>query len=150
MLKLCNVAIALLGLVLAVEGLAGVPDSRCNNLPGGTGNVMADGKMCRQYLSCWDYLITGPMNCAGGSIFNSSTGDCDATECIEARTGFVDGCAFEGALPEDCSRYVVCVNDLEMQFQCGEGTYYSNELLVCVNPMEYPDIPQKQNCNYIN
>ncbi|XP_067667674.1 uncharacterized protein [Haliotis asinina] len=150
MLKLCNVAIALLGLVVAVEGLAGVPDSRCNNLPNGRGTVMADGKMCRQFLICYDYVIYGPIPCAGGTIYNSTTGRCDATECIEQRTGFVDGCAFVGALLEDCSRYVICDNDIQVEFQCGNGTYYSNDLLVCVNPMEYPEIPQKQGCNYIN
>ncbi|XP_071080559.1 uncharacterized protein [Haliotis cracherodii] len=149
MLKFSGIGIALLGLVLAIDGQMGVSDPRCDEMPDGKGNVMANGKSCKEFLQCWDYLIYGPMPCAGGTMFNSTTGDCDATECIEGRSGTPDGCASTGSLPEDCSQFITCANGLEYQYQCGEGTYYSNDLLVCVHPKEYPDIPEKQGCEYM-
>ncbi|XP_071080646.1 uncharacterized protein [Haliotis cracherodii] len=148
MLKFSGIGIALLGLVLAIDGQMGIRDTRCDNLPDGTGNVVANGKACREFLLCWKYNIYGPLPCPGDTLFNSTSGNCDATQCFDDRQGPVDGCAFTGALPEDCSQFITCANGLEWRYQCGKGTYYSNRLLVCVSPLEYPEIPTTQGCAY--
>ncbi|XP_046359020.1 uncharacterized protein LOC124136984 [Haliotis rufescens] len=148
MLTFSSIGIALLGLVFTVDGQTVAPDPRCDAFRDGIGNIMVEGMDCRYYLSCWNFIIAyEPMHCAGGTIFNPDTGMCDAEECNEGNTRSQYACQ-EGALPGDCSRYNLCFNTPNVTFQCGEQTYYHNEMLVCVNPSEYPDLPEEQGCAY--
>ncbi|XP_071080459.1 uncharacterized protein [Haliotis cracherodii] len=150
MLKFSGIGIALLGLVLAIDGQRVAPDPRCDVFRDGTGNIMVDGMGCKYYLSCWNFIIAyEPMPCAGGSIFNPDTGMCDAVECFDRSVLSQYDCQ-PGSLAEDCTRFNICFNTFHISytFQCGEGTYYHNELLVCVNPKEYPGVPRNQGCVY--
>ncbi|XP_067667677.1 uncharacterized protein [Haliotis asinina] len=150
MSKFSGICVALLGLVLTVNGQRGVPDPRCNGFRDGEGNIMAEGLGCRYYLSCFNFTINQePMACAGDSMFNPDTGRCDAVECTDNR-GVSDYDCEEGALPNDCSRFNICFNTPNdtITYQCGENTYYHNIKRVCVHPYEYPDLPQDQGCTY--
>ncbi|XP_046552015.1 uncharacterized protein LOC124261716 [Haliotis rubra] len=150
MLKLSGICVALLGLVLTVNGQTVAPDPRCNAFPNGEGNIMAEGLGCRYYLSCFNFIINrDPMACAGETLFNPNSGMCDAEECTDNR-GVSNYDCEEGALPNDCSRFNICFNtpnDTTI-FQCGEDTYYHNAKRVCVHPDAFPNLPREQGCTY--
>ncbi|KAK6190055.1 hypothetical protein SNE40_001997 [Patella caerulea] len=89
---------------------------------------MAAFYQCDRGISVW-------VECANGTLFDSTVGNCIATETHVSTHGIVcpepDG-LFQ--LSGDCSRFLACVNNVAHVMDCPEGTLYNRIQQWCGEP----------------
>ncbi|XP_016969706.1 chitin-binding domain protein cbd-1 [Drosophila rhopaloa] len=92
-------------------------------------DIISDADNCRKYFICTDGALKAG-DCGKGNLFNSTLKVCVVDEKNEC---CVADCA-EGATevdPQDCSKYLKCVNGEWTSTPCEGGSYYNSLLNIC-------------------
>lgn len=101
----------------------------CNNLTGGTGFVPHEFE-CNKYYSCKNY-VSAEYTCVAGFIFNKCNNVCQLEKDIEAKCK-CEICSsgsgvkiFPSSEPNQCRKYVMCVEGKQANLECPPGLSFS-------------------------
>ncbi|XP_065359262.1 uncharacterized protein LOC135953342 [Calliphora vicina] len=120
--------------------------------PGGytEGDISPHPKDCDKFYIC----VAGVQmvhECGKGNFFNKQTlscekdvkNTCNVEECATCPGGYKDGDL--SAHPQDCDKFYICSDGVQVLQECGKGNYFDNDTLTC-EPDIYDECWTKESC----
>lgn len=102
-------------------------------------HLIAHPDNCNKYVLC----INGDRfkrDCAPGLHFSRELRACTTPDEAECEDGDIEHCPDEGikliSHPDDCEKYVLCINGDRHKRNCAPGLHFSRDLRACTTPEE--------------